>query len=41
VAAPAPRQPDPTSPAQPLLFPSSLFHRWEEEDERKKTMTVS
>jgi hypothetical protein len=25
----------------PLPFPSSLFHGWEEEDERKKTMTVS
>jgi hypothetical protein len=25
----------------PLLFPSSLFHGWEEEDERKKTMAVS
>jgi hypothetical protein len=25
----------------PLLFPSSLFHGWEKEDERKKTMAVS
>jgi hypothetical protein len=25
----------------PLLFPSSLFHGWEEEDERNKTMAVS
>jgi hypothetical protein len=24
----------------PLLFPSSLFHGWEAEDERKKTMAI-
>jgi hypothetical protein len=41
-AAPATR---PTRSRPPLrsslLFPSSLFHGWEEEDERKKTMAVS
>jgi hypothetical protein len=38
--ATAPGQPDPTSPAQPPSLPSSLFHGWEEEDERKKTMAI-
>jgi hypothetical protein len=38
--APAPDRPDLVLPcAAPLLFLSSLFHGWEEEDVRKK-MTV-
>jgi hypothetical protein len=52
-AVPVPRAPGAAAPAlgRPslvlpcaapgLLFPSSLFHGWEEEDERKKTMAVS
>jgi hypothetical protein len=39
-AHPRPAQPRPPL-RSPLLFPSSFFHGWEEEDERKKTMTVS
>jgi hypothetical protein len=39
---PPPGGPTSSSPAQPLPFLSSLFHGWEEEDEkRKKTMAVS
>jgi hypothetical protein len=39
-------RPSPASPTRPplrspLLFPSSLFHGWEEEDDGKKTMAVS
>jgi hypothetical protein len=39
--APAPGHHDRPPLRSPLLFPSSLFHGWEEEDERKKTMAVS
>jgi hypothetical protein len=39
-AHPRPAQPRPPL-RSPLLFPSSLFHGWEEEDERKKMMAVS
>jgi hypothetical protein len=40
---PRPPLASPTQPPlhSPLLFPSSLFHGWEEEDERKKMMAVS
>jgi hypothetical protein len=36
----APGQPGSTSLAQPLSFPFSLFHGWEEEYEVRKKMTI-
>jgi hypothetical protein len=40
VAVPAAGQPDRPLLRSPLLFPFSLIHGWEEEDEIKKMMTI-